>query len=206
MLSPIQSLAYLRVRNPQHRRSFGLSLERVSARRLEKADRIPLSLRTRSLNSLVCHFPLHTIHRGCAFILFKSQNIFSAKNQLPDAVSMVELRKRKAPAEPVQTEKKPKVAAKATPKGRSRASEKPVQKTSSTQSPKASVPKVGEVIQLDGFGGEIETHEGAKTTLKALVDASDAGVVLFTYPKASTPGCKLSITSSGSISTVPPAW
>ncbi|EEY14508.1 peroxiredoxin DOT5 [Verticillium alfalfae VaMs.102] len=40
-----------------------------------------------------------------------------------------------------------------------------------------------------GFGGEIETNDGKKTTLKALVDESKAGVVLFTYPKASTPGC-----------------
>ncbi|EEU45188.1 uncharacterized protein NECHADRAFT_8856, partial [Fusarium vanettenii 77-13-4] len=48
---------------------------------------------------------------------------------------------------------------------------------------------VGDVVDLDGFGGEIETNDGEKTTLKALVDESKAGVVLFTYPKASTPGC-----------------
>ncbi|KAG7413988.1 thioredoxin-like protein [Fusarium sp. MPI-SDFR-AT-0072] len=50
-------------------------------------------------------------------------------------------------------------------------------------------PKVGDVVDLDGFGGEIETNEGEKTTLKKLVDESKSGVVLFTYPKASTPGC-----------------
>ncbi|KAB5554436.1 thioredoxin-like protein [Coniochaeta sp. 2T2.1] len=50
-------------------------------------------------------------------------------------------------------------------------------------------PVVGEVINLEGFGGEIETNDGTKTTLKALVEESKAGVVLFTYPKASTPGC-----------------
>ncbi|RKU49597.1 hypothetical protein DL546_009485 [Coniochaeta pulveracea] len=50
-------------------------------------------------------------------------------------------------------------------------------------------PTVGEVVDLESFGGEIETNEGEKTTLKALVDASTSGVVLFTYPKASTPGC-----------------
>jgi peroxiredoxin Q/BCP len=55
----------------------------------------------------------------------------------------------------------------------------------------SSKPTVGEVIALEDFGGEIETNEGEKTTLKALVDASKAGVVLFTYPKASTPGCKI---------------
>ncbi|OLN86436.1 Peroxiredoxin [Colletotrichum chlorophyti] len=47
----------------------------------------------------------------------------------------------------------------------------------------------GETIDLEGFGGEIETNDGEKTTLKELVDKSKAGVVLFTYPKASTPGC-----------------
>lgn len=48
---------------------------------------------------------------------------------------------------------------------------------------------VGDIISLEGFGGEIETHEGAKTTLLKLVDESKNGVVIFTYPKASTPGC-----------------
>ena len=55
----------------------------------------------------------------------------------------------------------------------------------------AGKPVVGETISLEGFGGEIQTNDGTKTTLKALVDGSKAGVVLFTYPKASTPGCKL---------------
>ncbi|KAF7920309.1 uncharacterized protein EAE98_009002 [Botrytis deweyae] len=48
---------------------------------------------------------------------------------------------------------------------------------------------VGETIDLKGFGGEIETNEGEKTTLEKLVSESKNGVVLFTYPKASTPGC-----------------
>ncbi|KAF2710639.1 AhpC-TSA-domain-containing protein [Pleomassaria siparia CBS 279.74] len=50
-------------------------------------------------------------------------------------------------------------------------------------------PKVGDTIDLATFGGEIETHEGTKTTLAKLVEESKGGVVLFTYPKASTPGC-----------------
>jgi peroxiredoxin Q/BCP len=50
--------------------------------------------------------------------------------------------------------------------------------------------KVGDTIDLATFGGEVETHDGTKTTLKQLVEASKGGVVLFTYPKASTPGCK----------------
>lgn len=49
---------------------------------------------------------------------------------------------------------------------------------------------VGDVIDLEGFGGEVQTNDGEKTTLKKLVDDSKSGVVLFTYPKASTPGCK----------------
>ncbi|KAM3507992.1 hypothetical protein MY11210_006914 [Beauveria gryllotalpidicola] len=48
---------------------------------------------------------------------------------------------------------------------------------------------VGHVVDLDDFGGEIETNDGNKTTLKKLVEESESGVVLFTYPKASTPGC-----------------
>ncbi|KAG5956039.1 hypothetical protein E4U57_002939 [Claviceps arundinis] len=48
---------------------------------------------------------------------------------------------------------------------------------------------VGDVIDLDGFGGEIEINDGKKTTLKELVEESGSGVVVFTYPKASTPGC-----------------
>ncbi|KAI9688497.1 MAG: hypothetical protein M1822_001446 [Bathelium mastoideum] len=50
-------------------------------------------------------------------------------------------------------------------------------------------PKVGDSIDLEGFGGEVETHDGGKTTLGKMVADSKAGVVIFTYPKASTPGC-----------------
>lgn len=50
--------------------------------------------------------------------------------------------------------------------------------------------KVGNTIDLTSFGGEIETNDGNKTTLAKLVEESKGGVVLFTYPKASTPGCK----------------
>lgn len=48
---------------------------------------------------------------------------------------------------------------------------------------------VGDSVSLDGFGGEIETNDGQKTTLADLAAKSKSGVVLFTYPKASTPGC-----------------
>ncbi|KAL5442753.1 hypothetical protein PMIN06_008954 [Paraphaeosphaeria minitans] len=53
----------------------------------------------------------------------------------------------------------------------------------------AIAPKAGDTIPLTSFGGEVETHEGTKTTLAELVKESKSGVVLFTYPKASTPGC-----------------
>ena len=59
------------------------------------------------------------------------------------------------------------------------------------KSAKSTKVEVGDTVDLEGFGGEIETNAGEKTTLKALVDESKSGVVLFTYPKASTPGCKL---------------
>ena len=52
--------------------------------------------------------------------------------------------------------------------------------------------KVGETIELAGFGGEILTDEGQSTSLQTLIQESDRGVIVFTYPKASTPGCKMS--------------
>lgn len=53
-------------------------------------------------------------------------------------------------------------------------------------------PMVGDFLQLDNFGGEVETNDDEKTTLKLLLEDSKRGVVLFTYPKASTPGCRFS--------------
>jgi peroxiredoxin Q/BCP len=49
---------------------------------------------------------------------------------------------------------------------------------------------VGETIDLEGFGGTVQTHDGSSVTVKELIEKSGAGIVLFTYPKASTPGCK----------------
>jgi|SRR5690242_15687991 len=62
---------------------------------------------------------------------------------------------------------------------------KPVADAAATTGP----PKAGDTIDLGNFGGEVETHDGKKTTLAKLVEESKGGVVLFTYPKASTPGC-----------------
>jgi peroxiredoxin Q/BCP len=108
-----------------------------------------------------------------------------------------ELRKRKAPAA------EPAAAPPAKKKGPVAKAEK-IAKAAATKVKEAVAPKaakangaaskskgalVGETITLEGFGGEIETNDGKKTTLKQLVDESKAGVVLFTYPRASTPGC-----------------
>ncbi|OXV07102.1 hypothetical protein Egran_05133 [Elaphomyces granulatus] len=105
---------------------------------------------------------------------------------------MVELRKRKAPAEPVRAQdtkktKIPEKASKAKPAASTK-SNKLANKTNDAPS-QTHVLKIGDTISLEGFGGEFDTHESVKTTLKALVDGSKSGVVLFTYPKASTPGC-----------------
>ena len=115
----------------------------------------------------------------------------------------VELRKRKAPPPPPPPAKK-KSSASATgdkvAKAAAKVKEAVVEKVKEVKEASkangtaaAKRPEVGSVVDLDGFGGEIETNDGKKTTLKALVDESKAGVVLFTYPKASTPGCKLPI-------------
>jgi peroxiredoxin Q/BCP len=129
----------------------------------------------------------------------------------------VELRKRKAPAAPPpelpakKQSKVTKTAAKVKdavmrPRGRpAKATEAAA--TNGAVASASGKPEVGQTISLDGFGGEVETNKGDKTTLKALVDESKAGVVLFTYPKASTPGCKLLISShliiSNSLSLAP---
>jgi len=118
---------------------------------------------------------------------------------------MVELRKRKeAPPAPEKPAKK-----KAGPKSKKGADkvEKTLEKAGNavtataeevgaTEADKTNgaksggTPQVGDTVTLEGFGGEVETQDGKPVTLKQLVDESKAGVVLFTYPKASTPGCK----------------
>ncbi|SPJ85699.1 related to DOT5 - involved in derepression of telomeric silencing [Fusarium torulosum] len=131
----------------------------------------------------------------------------------------VELRKRKAPAVPPPPpvkrkasaknvkaaskvkEAAAKVAEKEEPEKAEELKEETKEEKKTEEEPKAEEPKaqeskksggkleVGDVVDLDDFGGEIETNDGEKTTLKKLVDESKSGVVLFTYPKASTPGC-----------------
>ncbi|OAA58949.1 Thioredoxin-like fold protein [Niveomyces insectorum RCEF 264] len=120
----------------------------------------------------------------------------------------MELRKRKAPETAPAPVLKKKTTPKAAPKAAAKAAAKvavdavpaapaktttatttAVKKNEKNSAAPSSFPVVGSVVELAGFGGEIETNDGEKTTLKALVDASKSGVVLFTYPRASTPGC-----------------
>ncbi|KAI8950008.1 thioredoxin-like protein [Xylaria longipes] len=103
----------------------------------------------------------------------------------------VELRKRKAPAPapaPEPPAKKQSKVSKAAAKVKTTVKAAAAKPALTNGSPKSGKPVVGDIISLDGFGGEVETNDSAKTTLKALVNESKAGVVLFTYPKASTPG------------------
>jgi len=107
---------------------------------------------------------------------------------------MVELRKRKAPAEPAgeptATKKSnPAKPAGGKPKGAASGGQEGSSVAANGTSSSNGKLAVGASITLEGFGGEIETNDGEKTTLKKLVDESKGGVVLFTYPKASTPGC-----------------
>ena len=114
---------------------------------------------------------------------------------------MPELRKRKdPPPAPVPTARKSKTAKGANGSTTSAGTSKtpdiagdttspPVAPASAAESTKDGPPAVNDTIDLKSFGGEVETNEGDRITLEALVAKSKAGVVLFTYPKASTPGC-----------------
>ncbi|OJJ94660.1 hypothetical protein ASPACDRAFT_82473 [Aspergillus aculeatus ATCC 16872] len=104
---------------------------------------------------------------------------------------MVELRKRKATTQPLETEQKSKRILELDPASK----RGPKQVTAGGALADASSdayhesPKVGETLDLNQFGGEFENHDGTKLRLKDLVDSSKSGIVLFTYPRASTPGC-----------------
>lgn len=102
----------------------------------------------------------------------------------------VELRKRKAPAPAPEPPARKRSAAK--PAAKASAATKNGHPAANGPAPAAatSVPQVGDVLDLAGFGGTISTHDGRAVTLQSLVAESDSGVVLFTYPRASTPGCE----------------
>ena len=94
---------------------------------------------------------------------------------------MVELRKRKEAPAPAAQPPAPKKA---------NSVKSPSSAKANGSSVTSSKVAVGDIIALDSFGGNIETNDGEKTNLMKLVDDSQTGVVLFTYPKASTPGCE----------------
>ncbi|OJJ49504.1 hypothetical protein ASPZODRAFT_58689 [Penicilliopsis zonata CBS 506.65] len=100
---------------------------------------------------------------------------------------MVELRKRKIRTQSPAPEKRKKTASTAV--NRSRQTAKTNDDTSHGNLSSKGLPQVGDTISLDGFGGELEKNDGGKVTLRSLLDESKSGVVLFTYPRASTPGC-----------------
>ena len=101
---------------------------------------------------------------------------------------MVELRKRKTPSEPAPP---PPAKKSSNPIKKAVEAAKEAVAGSSSDAPNGSGKiAVGSTINLEGFGGDITLHTGEQTTLAKLVDASKSGVVLFTYPKANTPGCK----------------
>lgn len=110
---------------------------------------------------------------------------------------MVELRKRKAPPEAAAPAPPAKKTSKA--KGVKSAEGAPAKKKAAAGGAKKlavnDAPSEGDsgavhAIDLSGFGGELEMNDGKKSTLKQLIDESKSGVIIFTYPKASTPGCK----------------
>ena len=101
---------------------------------------------------------------------------------------MVELRKRKPAAEassPPPAKKSSNPIKKAVD-----AAKEAITGSSATTNGASAKIAVGQTIPLEGFGGDLETHSGEKVTLQQLVEKSQSGVVLFTYPKANTPGCK----------------
>lgn len=112
----------------------------------------------------------------------------------------VELRKRKAPPPPPEPPAKKKATTKAAPKAKPAAKETVKEPAVKAKAEKPAAPAkangasnkkaaVGDIVDLATFGGEVSLNDGTSTTLASLVEESDAGVVLFTYPKASTPGC-----------------
>ncbi|WEW57945.1 thioredoxin peroxidase dot5 [Emydomyces testavorans] len=102
----------------------------------------------------------------------------------------MELRKRKAPAEPkgVPVARK-KVDTKASARKVKASKNQSKETKKSAPSSSAEIPTVGTTLDLDQYQDEVHLQDGTSSSLKALVESSKNGVVLFTYPKASTPGC-----------------
>ena len=102
---------------------------------------------------------------------------------------MVELRKRKTASEPAAAPPPP--AKKANSVKSSASSQKGESSANGSATAHRTTISVGNTVNLDDFGGEIETNDGEKVTVKKLLEESESGIVIFTYPKASTPGCKI---------------
>lgn len=100
---------------------------------------------------------------------------------------MVQLRKRPAPAAPSPQPTKKKATAKQSKA--KQALENAAAGAEQDGAKPGPAPKTGDSIALSNFGGEVETLDGTKVTFAKLLEDSKNGVVLFTYPKASTPGC-----------------
>lgn len=101
-----------------------------------------------------------------------------------------------AAAEPVASASTTAPAAAPAKKGRGKAAAKETKDADAKADAKAAkadkaeaVPKlkVGDALPTDL--AEITLDDGTKTTFGALLDASEKGIVLFSYTKASTPGC-----------------
>lgn len=74
---------------------------------------------------------------------------------------------------------------------RIKSSTKPVSQGRASEKSRSAHIATGDNINLEDFGGQVWTTEGTLTDLKSIISASRAGVIIFTYPKASTPGCML---------------
>ena len=161
---------------------------------------LPLSfLLTNNIASALSLAPFQRVN-SLVDLVVRREPIPCFPNRLLSA-TMVELRKRKTPPPaPVPAPKKERKTKAAKANGKSEPvaepaapepSAAPVAAPEPETKAASGTPKPGDMIDLEGFGGEVETNDGRKVTLKSLVDESKEGVVLFTYPKASTPGCEL---------------
>ena len=66
----------------------------------------------------------------------------------------------------------------------------PVTSNGNASANKLGKESVGQKIEVEGFDDTVTTHDGTETRLATLLERSKMGVVVFTYPKASTPGCE----------------
>ncbi|EZG01949.1 hypothetical protein H106_07985 [Trichophyton rubrum CBS 735.88] len=99
-------------------------------------------------------------------------------------------KKAAAAAPPAEPEKADKTEEKKEEKKEEEIEEKKEDKGEEAEEKAAGrVPEEGDVLDLSQFEAEIELNDGTKTSFRKLLEESKEGVVVFTYPKASTPGC-----------------